>query len=85
MSQEIKKLYRKKGLAPPDGKGVHTAKFHRCVTECASKQGGVIKGKVNCWAVCMSSIGKGEAVKKSHQTKGKKIGVEFMKRKKGGK
>lgn len=67
MSERIRKLYRKKGIKPPDGKGVHTEKFHRCVTECASKQGGKTKGKVNCYAVCMASIGATGAVKKSHR------------------
>ena len=67
MSIAIKKLYTKAGLTPPDGKGIHTMKFHRCVVECAKKQGGRIEGKVNCHAVCMGSIGKKGAVKKGHQ------------------
>lgn len=67
MSKRIKSLYRAAGLTPPDGKGIHSVKFHRCVTQCAKKQGGKIKGKVNCWAVCMSSIGRGEAVRKAYQ------------------
>jgi len=64
---KIIQLYKSAGLTPPKGKGVHTMKFHRCVTECATKQGGVIEGKVNCHAVCMASIGKKEAVHKAHQ------------------
>lgn len=68
MSDSIRQLYTNAGLTPPKGKGVHTMKFHRCVVDCAKGQGRVIVGKVNCWAVCMSSIGREEAVKKAHQS-----------------
>lgn len=64
---KISKLYRSAGLKPPKGKGLHTMRFHRCVVECAKGQGSVIEGKVNCWAVCMESIGKKKAVQKVHQ------------------
>jgi len=50
----------------PGRKAVHTAKFDRCVSDCAKGQGGKIKGTVNCYAVCTASLGK-EAIKKSHQ------------------
>lgn len=67
MSETIKKLYRGAGLTPPKGKGIHTMDFHSCVTQCAKNQGGKIKGKVNCWAVCMASLGKAKAVRKAHR------------------
>lgn len=69
MSQAIKQMYRQAGLNPPKGKGEHTMKFHRCVVQCAKDQGGVIEGKVNCWAVCMASVGRDKAVRKSHWKK----------------
>lgn len=68
MSDTIKALYRNAGLTPPKGKGIHTMKFHKCVVGCAKKQG-AIKGKVNCWAVCMESVGPEKAIHKSHRTK----------------
>lgn len=71
MGKAVKELYRERGLVPPTGKGIHTMKFHWCVVKCAEKQGGVIdkseKGGVNCWAVCMASVGKEEAVRPAHQ------------------
>jgi len=61
-SEDIKAMYRKAGMKPPKGKGIHTKKFHRCVTQVGKK------GKVdNPYAVCMSSMGRDAAVKKSHQ------------------
>jgi len=61
-------LYEAAGLTPPKGKKhIFTDKYHRCVVKCAKKQGGVIKGKVDCHAVCMAAIGKGKAVNKKHQ------------------
>ena len=67
MSKKIKELYLRAGLTPPDGKGEHTEKFHRCVV--AVKKRMKIDGKkVNPYAVCMESIGREEAVKESHQS-----------------
>ena len=69
MSKEIKDLYRKalargaRNIAVPKGKkGIHTAKFHRCVTEVA-KSGSAD----NPYAVCMAKLGKEKAVKKPHR------------------
>jgi len=74
MSKRIMALYEKKGITraegKPIGKGIHTFKFHKCVTEIAEKQGGIIdkskQGGVNAWAVCMKSLGREKAVKKAH-------------------
>lgn len=67
MSKEIRALYTKRGLTPPDGKGIHTRDFHSCVAQCKANQRKGGRKKVNCYAVCMSSLGKTRAVKKSHQ------------------
>lgn len=61
MTKEIKDLYRKAGLKSPDGKGIHTKKFHECVVDLKKK--GSAK---NPYAVCMASIGAKGAVKPSH-------------------
>ena len=62
MSERIRQAYRLAGLKAPDGKGIHTAKFHRCVIK-VKKSGSA----VNPYAVCMSSLGSKKAVKKSHR------------------
>lgn len=62
MSKKIKAMYRKAGVKAPDGKGIHTEKFHRCVIK-VTKSGSA----VNPHAVCMAELGKEKAVKKSHR------------------
>jgi len=62
MSKKIRAMYKKAGVKAPNGKGIHTEKFHRCVID-VTKKGGA----ANPHAVCMASIGKEKAVKKSHQ------------------
>lgn len=32
MTKAIRELYRKKEIKPPDGKGIHTKKFHDIAT-----------------------------------------------------
>ena len=64
MSQKIKEMYKKAGIAPPDGKGIHTEDFHSCVIQ-VKKKGNVD----NPYAVCMASLGRNKAVKKSHRRK----------------
>lgn len=62
-STDVKQMYKKAGMAPPkQEKGIHTKKFHKCVTS-VGKDGGVD----NPYAVCMASLGKDKAVKKPHQ------------------
>ena len=60
--KKIKRMYRKAGMKPPKGKGIHTAKFHRAVTKIA-KKGGV----ENPYAVAMAALGPEKAVRKSHR------------------
>lgn len=69
MSKEIKDLYKRalargaKNIAVPKGdKGIHTAKFHRCVTEVAKS-----RSAENPYSVCMAKLGREKAVKKSHR------------------
>ena len=62
MSEAIRKEYRKAGMKAPDGKGIHTLRFHRCVIR-VSKKGDV----KNPYAVCMSSLGSEKAVKAGHR------------------
>ena len=70
-SGNIKSLYTKKGLTPPDGKGIHTKKFHKIATNVA--QGYKEKGytekeaKEKGYATAMKMLGKEGAVKKSHR------------------
>jgi len=62
MSKNIKKMYQDAGLKPPDGKGIHTKKFHECVID-VTKAGTADSPH----AVCMKSIGREGAVRKSHR------------------
>jgi len=76
-SDEIKAMYRKAGMKPPKGRGIHTKKFHTCVTKVGKKAkeagkkivSGDIQGdnEVNPFSICMKSIGRDAAVKKSHR------------------
>lgn len=61
-TKDVKAMYRKAGMTPPDGKGIHTKKFHKCVTSVGDE------GGKNPYAICMSSLGKEKAVKASHRT-----------------
>jgi hypothetical protein len=62
MSKKIRAIYHRAGLKPPDGKGIHTEKFHRCVVK-RKKSGNA----VNPYAVCMESLGKEKAINPSHR------------------
>jgi len=62
-TKDVKAMYRNAGMEPPHpGKGIHTKKFHKCVTSVGEK------GGKNPYAICMSSMGKDKAVKASHRT-----------------
>jgi len=65
MTKAIKKKYRKAGLKPPDGKGIHTAKAHECVINYRKKG----MSKDEAWKRCMGGLGAKLAVKKSHRRK----------------
>lgn len=57
--------YKKRGLKPPNGKGIHTRKFHE-VSAAVMKKGNV-KDRSHAHAIAMKQLGKKKAVKKSHQ------------------
>ncbi len=62
-TKDVYAMYKKAGMeAPHPGKGIHTKKFHKCVTDVGDD-----KGK-NPYAICMSSLGKDKAVKADHRT-----------------
>gem|GEM_PF-6648094 len=60
-------MYRKAGVTPPKGKGIHTKRAHECVINYRKK--GMAKDEA--WKRCMGGLGAKLAVKKSHQRKGK--------------
>ena len=62
MSQDIKAMYRRAGVKPPDGKGIHTKRAHSCVVNYLKK--GISKDEA--WKRCMGGLGRNKAVKKSH-------------------
>lgn len=62
-TKDVKAMYRKAGMEPPHpGKGIHTKKFHKCVTSVGDESG------KNPYAICMDSLGKEKAVKAPHRT-----------------
>jgi len=62
-TKDVDAMYKKAGMEPPHpGKGIHTKKFHKCVTSVGEK------GGKNPYAICMSSLGKNKAVKADHRT-----------------
>ena len=79
MSQAIKEKYRKAGLKPPDGKGIHTEQAHECVINYLKK--GLSKDEA--WKRCMGGLGRNLAVKKSHwQEQKSRRGLARLARKK---
>ena len=62
MSERIKNIYREAGLTPPDGKGIHTEAFHRCVVKLT------LEGEVDSpHAVCIASLGPEKAIRAEHR------------------
>jgi len=66
MSKAIRELYRKKGIKPPDGKGIHTKKFHDIAT--SVKRDNSDYSMSRCYAIAMERLGRNKAVKKSHRS-----------------
>lgn len=60
----IKNLYRKKGVKPPEGKGIHTRKFHEMVSSMEGKRG---YSRQRAASIAMSKLGRAGAVRKSHR------------------
>ena len=68
MSRKIERMYRKEGLKPPNGKGIHTEKFHRCVVKVEGKiKAGKLPAGSSAHAICMASMGADAAVKPKHR------------------
>ena len=79
MSQAIKKLYREKGITPPDGKGIHTKNFHEIAT--SVKRDNPSYPMSRAYAIAMGRLGAEKAVKKSHRNVVKGV-AKAVKRKK---
>jgi hypothetical protein len=72
MSEGIRRLYRRKGLSSPDGKGIHTYAFHDIATSIKKEHPDYPMSR--CYAIAMGKLGRNKAVKKSHRRlKRKKI------------
>jgi hypothetical protein len=76
-SKDTKALYTKKGLTPPQGKGIHKKKFHEMATAIAAKMKKEGKGekeaKKSGYAISMSKLGKKGAVKAGHRSNESKV------------
>ena len=64
MSKRIKDLYRRKGVKAPDGKGIHTHKFHDVATSIKKKNPRWSMSRA--YATAMSVLGRNKSVKKNH-------------------
>jgi hypothetical protein len=65
MSEQIRKIYEKKGVKPPDGKGIHTVAFHDMAT--SIKRDNPSYPMSRCYQIAMGQLGAEKAVKKSHR------------------
>lgn len=79
MSEKIRQLYRKKGIKPPDGRGIHTEKFHDIAT--SIKRDNPSYPMSRCYAIAMGRLGSAKAVKKPHRNVGRGV-AKSIKRKK---
>ena len=71
MSEAIKAIYKRAGVRSPDGKGIHTKKFHEMAV--AIKRSNPSYSMQRCYSIAMGKLGKEKAVKKSHRSLGKAI------------
>lgn len=62
MSERIRRIYKRAGQKAPDGKGIHTERFHRCVATYLKKGLSYKEAAKRC----MGGIGRDLAVKKAH-------------------
>jgi hypothetical protein len=62
MSKAIKDLYTGAGLTPPEGKGIHTKRFHEIAVSYLKKG----FSKEEAYKRAMGGLGRNLAVKKSH-------------------
>ena len=67
MSKAIRAIYERKGVKAPNGKGIHTAKFHDIAT--SIKRDNPSYSMERSYAMAMAQLGRKRAVKKGHLTK----------------
>jgi hypothetical protein len=65
MSEKIRQIYRLAKLKAPDGKGIHTKKFHEVAV--AIKKSNPSYSMSRCYAIAMGTLGRNKSVKKVHQ------------------
>jgi len=65
-TKAIRKLYTDAGLTPPNGKGIHTKSFHKCVVGVLSGNKDMDYGSAA--AICMKKLGRDRCVKKEHRS-----------------
>ena len=68
MSEEIRSFYKKAGLAAPDGKGIHTERFHKTAIGIKKKNPSYPMSR--CYKIAMGTVGRDKAVYKSHRREG---------------
>lgn len=71
MSQAIRRLYKNANLKPPDGKGIHTVRFHRLTIDTKKKHPDWSMGR--CYKYAMGGLTSEYAVKKPHRQPKSKI------------
>jgi hypothetical protein len=64
MTAKIREMYKKAGRTPPDGKGIHTEKFHEMSAAIMRDNPGYSKSRA--YSITMAKLGRDKAVKKSH-------------------
>ncbi len=65
MSKRIREVYKKAGLKGPDGKGIHTLKFHKMAA--GIKREHPEYSMQRAYKIAMGVLGPGKAVKKKHR------------------
>ena len=65
MGKAIKKIYRHAGIKAPEGKGIHTRKFHEMAV--AIKKENPSYPMSRCYAIAMGRLGRNKAVNPSHR------------------
>jgi len=77
LTKNIRKIYKKKGVKAPNGRGIHSEKFHDMVSSITKSYNATDPNKVydkdgkkiNPYSIAMAKLGKTKAVKKSHRRK----------------
>ncbi len=65
MTEAVKKVYRKAGVKAPNGKGIHTIRFHKMAA--AIKRDNPSYSMSRAYSIAMGKLGAGRAVRKSHR------------------